>query len=152
MLKRLFFCVFKKKKHILSWNCKILLSGRTVGKSSSILFKTKSWVVEFLESIIAFSLKQYLLYSHQSLAVDRLFFVFLIKKEVFAAEENSDLHKRIIFMNLSNFSFWWESVNRNSVIMISKGYHYVINLVIVSNFYIITEPVYPGSLPDCSLS
>ena len=48
------FCVFKKKEHILSWNCNIFLSGGTVRKSSSILFKTRSWVVEFLESILAF--------------------------------------------------------------------------------------------------
>ena len=30
--------------------------------------------------------------------------------------------------------------------MINKGYHYVINLGIVSNFYISIDPVYPGSL------
>ena len=29
--------------------------------------------------------------------------------------------------------------------MISKGYHYAINLGIVSNFYISTDTVYPGS-------
>ena len=29
--------------------------------------------------------------------------------------------------------------------MISKGYHFVINLGIVSNFYISVDPVYPGS-------
>ena len=49
------FCVFKKKKHIHSWNCNIFLSGGTVrkkfslnyilsggvfGKYLSILFKT----------------------------------------------------------------------------------------------------------------
>ena len=37
-----------------------------------------------------------------------------------------------------------------SVIMISKGYHFAINLGIVSNFYINIDiridPVYPGSL------
>ena len=98
------FFVFKKKKHnILSWNCNIFLSGRNVRKSSSILFKTRSWVVEFLENILAFSLKQYFLYSHQSLVKEWLFFVFLIKTEVFVAEENSGLHERIIFMNLFQF-------------------------------------------------
>ena len=80
----------------------------------------------------------------------KAFLVFLIKK-VFVAEENSGLHKRIIFMNLSHESFpilvFEESVNRNNIIMIGKGYHYVINLVIVSNFYISIEPVYPGSMP-----
>ena len=79
------FCVFKKKKQILSWNCNIFLSSGTVRKSSSILFKTRSWVVEFLEYILAFSLKQYLLYSHKSRAGEWLFFVFLIKTEVFVA-------------------------------------------------------------------
>ena len=68
------FCVFKKKRHILSWNCNIFLSGGTVRKSSSILFRTRSWVVEFLENILAFSLKRYLLYSPQSLAEEWLFF------------------------------------------------------------------------------
>ena len=68
------FCVFKKKRHILSWNCNIFLSGGTVRKSSSIPFKTRSWVVEFLENILAFSLKRYLLYSPQSLAEEWLFF------------------------------------------------------------------------------
>ena len=70
---------------------------------------------------------------------------------MFGAEENSGLHKRIIFINLFHESFpilvLEESVNRNSIIMISKGYHYVINLVIVSNFCISIDPVYPGSLP-----
>ena len=97
------FCVLKKKKHILSWNCNIFLSVGTVRKSYSILFKTRSWVVEFLENILVFSLKQYWLYSHQSLAKDSLFFVFLIKIEVFVSEENSGLHKIIIFMNLFQF-------------------------------------------------
>ena len=31
--------------------------------------------------------------------------------------------------------------------MVSKGYHYVINLGIVSNFYISIDSVYPGSMP-----
>ena len=57
-------------------------------------------------------------------------------------------YKRIIKVSwiFSNFSFWEESVNRNSIIMISKGYHYVINLGIVSNFYISIDLVYPWSL------
>ena len=32
------------------------------------------------------------------------------------------------------------------MVIISKGYHYVINLGIVSNFCISIDPVYPGSL------
>ena len=88
---------------MLFWNCNIFLIGGTVTKSSSILFKTKSWVVEILENILTFSLKQYLLYSHHSLAEEWLFLVFLIKTEVFIAEKNSGLHKRIIFINLFQF-------------------------------------------------
>ena len=99
------FLCFEEKNQILSWNCYIFLSGGTVRKSSSILLKTRSWVVQFLESIFAFSLKQYLVYSHQSLAEEWLLFVFLIKKEVFVAEENSGLHKRIIFINIFHESF-----------------------------------------------
>ena len=53
-------------------------------------------MVEFLENILVFYLKQYLLYSHQSLAKEWLFFVFLIKTEVFVAEENSGLHFPIL--------------------------------------------------------
>ena len=49
----------------------------------------------------------------------------------------------VVFREQNSFG---ESVNRNSIIMISKGYHYVINLGIVSNFYISIDPVYRGSL------
>ena len=108
-------------------------------------------MVEFLENILALSLKQDLVYFHQSLAEEWLFFAFLIKKrKVFVAEENSGSHKWEIFNVLwifSNFSFWGEPVNRNSIRMIGKGYHYMINLSIVSNFYISTDLVSPGSLP-----
>ena len=82
LLKRLFFVFLRKKKQIRSWHCNIFLSGGTVRKSSSILFKTRSWVVDFLESILAFSVKQYLVYSHQSLAGEWLFFVFFLKKSL----------------------------------------------------------------------
>ena len=51
-------------------------------------------MVEFLENILALSLKQDLMYFHQSLAEEWLFFSFLIKKiKVFVAEENSGSHK-----------------------------------------------------------
>ena len=53
-----------------------------------------SWVVDFFEIILAFSLKQDLVYSHQPLAEEWLFFEFLIRKEPFVAEENLGLHKR----------------------------------------------------------
>ena len=45
---------------------------------------------------------------------------------------------------ISNFSFSEESVNRNSIIMISKEYHYVINLGITSNFNVSINHAYPG--------
>ena len=52
-------------------------------------------MVEFLENILAFSLKQDLVYSHQSLAEEWFFCVSFIKKrKFFVAEENSGLHKR----------------------------------------------------------
>ena len=50
--------------------------------------------MQFLENILAFTLKQDLVYSHQSLAEEWLFFEFLIRKELFVAEENLGLHKR----------------------------------------------------------
>ena len=64
------------------------------------------------------------------------FLCFKRKRKVFVAEETLDLHKRELK----------ESVNRNSIIMITKRYHYVINLGIFSNFYISIDPTYPGSL------
>ena len=106
-----------------------------------------SWVVELLEKVLAFSLKQYLWYSHQSLAEEWLFFVFLIKKKSFLLRRTWAYIKELFLWIFSNFSIWGESVNRNSTLMISKGYHYAINLVIFSNFYISIDPVYPGSLP-----
>ena len=60
-------------------------------------------MVEFLESILAFSLKRDLVYSHQSLAVEWLYLVFLIKKEVFVAEENPRLHKTELFKYHGSF-------------------------------------------------
>ena len=106
-----------------------------------------SWVVELLEKVLAFSLKQYLWYSHRYLAEEWLFFVFLIKKKSFLLRRTWAYIKELFSWMFSNFSIWGESVNRNSILMISKGYHYAINLVIVSNFYISIDPVYPGSLP-----
>ena len=73
-------------------------------------------------------------------AVLVFFFVCVLIENVFVVEETLDLrelsYKRIIKVSwiFSGFSFWGESVNRNSIIMISKGYHYVINLGIFSNF------------------
>ena len=39
-------------------------------------------------------------------------------------------------MNLIQFKFSGVSVNRNNIIMISKGYHYVINIALASKIYI----------------
>ena len=59
----------------------------------------------------------------------------------------SGLHKRIIEVPLifSNFNFWGESVNKYSIIVISKGYHYMINIGIACYFYISIDPVYRRS-------
>ena len=55
--------------------------------------------------------------------------------------------KRIIKVSwiFSNLSFWGESLNKNSIIMISKGYHHVINIGIACHFYISIDPVYSRS-------
>ena len=74
--------------------------------------------------------------------------VFLIKSKFFVVEANSGLHKRELLKYHESFPvlvFTEGSVKRNSIIMISKGYHYVINFGIVSNFYISIGPVYSGS-------
>ena len=108
----------------LVWHSNIFLSGGTFRKCSSILCKLDlvfsrqtlaeetvfcvfnkkskfffeiaifSWVVEFLESILAFSLKRFLVYSYLPLTEKWFLFVFLIKKEVFVAEGNLGLYKR----------------------------------------------------------
>ena len=52
-------------------------------------------MVEFLEKVLAFSLKLDLVFYHQSLAEEWGFFcVFNKKRKVFEVQENSDLHKR----------------------------------------------------------
>ena len=73
--------------------------------------------------------------------------VFNKKRKLFVAEETSCLHKRELLKYMYLFQ---ESVNTNIIIMIIKGYHYVIDLEIVSNFYISIDisidPVYHGCL------
>ena len=60
--------------------------------------------MEFLENILVFSLKQDLVYSHESLAEEWLFFCFLNKKrKVFVADDNSGLHKRELLKYHENF-------------------------------------------------
>ena len=76
-------------------------------------------MVEFLKKVLAFSLQQDLVFSHQSLAEEWLFFCTFDKKSKFCLE---------------------------IVIMISKEYHYVITLGIIRNFYKSIDPVYPGFL------
>ena len=72
--------------------------------------------LKFLESILAFSLKQFFVNSHHSLAEEWLFFVFLIKTEVVVAVvvvvvevilvvKLGLTKKRIIFLNLFHESF-----------------------------------------------
>ena len=67
-------------------------------------------MVEFLENILAFSFKQDLVYSRQSLAEEWLLYLFFNeKRKVFVAEENSVLYKRESLKYhetfLSNFRF-----------------------------------------------
>ena len=51
-------------------------------------------MVEFLENVLEFSLKQELVYSHKSLDEEWGFFcVFNKKSKFFVVEENSGLHK-----------------------------------------------------------
>ena len=69
---------------LLSSFCKFLIIGLISGLTFSLLYKFSflyyfslkivicSWVVEFLENILAFSSKQDLVYSHESLAEERL--------------------------------------------------------------------------------
>ena len=76
-----FACLFSNSK---SSSCKFSISGLISGLKFSVLYKFSflsyfslkivvfSWVVEFLENISAFCLKQDLVYSHQSLAGERL--------------------------------------------------------------------------------
>ena len=51
-------------------------------------------MVEFLEHVLAFTLKQDLLYFHLSFAEESLFFVFSKESKFFAAKKKSGLHKR----------------------------------------------------------
>ena len=51
-------------------------------------------MVELLEKFLVFSLRLHLVVPLQSLAEEWLFFVFLMKKEVFVADVNSGLHKK----------------------------------------------------------
>ena len=80
------------------------------------------------------------------------FCVFNKKRKVFVVEEVSGLDKRELLKFHESFPIlvFQGSLNRNSIIVISKGYRYVNNIGIVSNFCISIEisigPVYPGSL------
>ena len=58
------------------------------------------------------------------------------------------LHKRELLKYQESFPIlvFEGSLSIEIIIMIAKGYHYVINLDIVSNFCISIDPVYPGSL------
>ena len=78
--------------------CKFSIIGLIFGSKFSFFSKFQSFFG--LESILAFSLKRYLVYFHQSLTEKVVVICAFNKKEVFVAEENSGLHKRIIFLNL----------------------------------------------------
>ena len=95
------------------------MSGGIFGKCSSILFKTR---------IDVFPTRHLL----------NFFCVVLMKKLIFCSwgelvlTQNKIIKVPLIF---SIFSFWEGSVKRNSIIMICKEYHYVINLGIASIFF-----------------
>ena len=74
--------------------------------------------------------------------------VFFKTRIQYSHQSLAEGEKRIIKIPLFffNFSFWMDYVKWNSIIMISKGYYYVINVGIVSNVYISIDLVYPGSL------
>ena len=61
--------------------------------------------------------------------------------------------KRIIKIPwiFSNFSFGGGSIIENSIIVINKGYYYVINLGISSNFYVSIDPFNPRSFARGSI-
>ena len=88
------------------------MSGGSLRKYFRILFKTRFGVFSSVTSwrVVVFC-------------------VFNKKRKVFEAEENSGLHKRELLKYYESFPIlvWGESVNRNSIVMISKGYHHVIN-------------------------
>ena len=63
-----------------------------------------SWVVEFLENILAFPLEQDLVYFNQSIAEEWGFLLLFNKKrKVFVAEENSGLRKRELLKYCETF-------------------------------------------------
>ena len=63
-------------------------------------------MVEFLEHVLAFSLKQDLVYFYLSFAEEWLFFrVFSIESKFFAAEEKLGWHKRELLKYHESFPF-----------------------------------------------
>ena len=89
-----------------------------------------SLVVELLEKVLVFFLKQELVYSH--LLKNGLLCVFNKQIKFFVAEKNSALHITVLSKYYQYFP------------IISKGYHYVITLGIFSNFYISIDLAYSG--------
>ena len=110
-----------------------------------------SWVLELLEIILAFSLKLYLVYSPPVTCWRVVVFCIFDKKRsrsrrcscsssrcscrTRACKKGNYFPESFPWI-FSNFNIWGEPVNTNSIIIISKGYHYVNNLGIVSNLYI----------------
>ena len=97
-----------------------------------------------IENVLTFFLKQILEYSDQLLAEEWSFLCAFFKKNKFISEENSGFHKRELTKYHESFRILvlGEFFNKNNIIMISKAYHYVINLGITSSFYICIDPVY----------
>ena len=99
--------------------------------------------MEIWENVLVFSLKQDLVYSHQTLAEVWLFF--LIERLILCSwgEHQRELLKYHEYFPVLLFD---GSLSIEiAFIKISRRYHYVINLGIVSNFYISIDPVYPES-------
>lgn len=85
-------------------------------------------MVEFLQNVLAFSSKQDLVYCHHSLVEEQLFFgLFLVKKaNSSVAEENQALPILVL-----------EGRLQKSIIMVSKGNHFEINLVLGTSFKVL---------------
>ena len=76
-------------------------------------------------------------------AVLVFFFVCILIENVFVAEETSDLHIKELLKYHKYFPILvLEGSLSIEIIIISKGYHYVINLSILAIFYISIDRIY----------
>ena len=125
---KFFSLLFSIEVLIFSWNSR---------KSSSIFFKTRFSV---LPPVTCWRVV--------------VFCVFNKERKAFVVKENSGVHKRELLKYHESFPilvFWGEPANENSIIIISKGNHCVVDLGIACNFYISIDPVYPRCCARISL-